>query len=319
MHDIFCKDLQKKILKDIGIPTSIGIAPTKTLAKLANHIAKKELQTPVFNITNQYFWLNKIDVAEVWGVGKQLRKGLNALGIRTAANLAAYDKHVLKKTFSLLFMRIAMELQGMVCKKLEETKPNQSIMSSRSFGIRQTEFCPLAEAISGHCAKAWEKMRTQGLMAQHLSVFVQSYPFRKDLAQYSNSLGFRLINPSDDIRLLTHFAKKGLTKIYRKGIEYHKVGVLLSDLMDKKTRQLDLFNPYDEETLIKNEKIMTTMEAINTKYGPHTLRLAAQGYAKPWAMKSNLKTPNYTTRWEDLPMVYTSEQRGRFFITLSVD
>jgi DNA polymerase V len=303
-HEDFCKDLQKKILKYTGIPTSIGIGTTKTLAKLANHVAKKELKIPVVNFSHQSFWLARIDVGDVWGVGRRLHKRLHALGISTAADLAAYDKHILKKTFSVVLMRTAMELQGIVCGGLEVSAPKQSIMSSRSFGTRQTEFRYLAQAISGHCAIAWEKMRAQHLATQHISVFVRSNPFREDLAQYSNAIGFRLVNPTDDIRLLTRFAKICLKKIYKKGIEYHKVGVLLGDLIGKQTRQLDLFNSQDENELIKNEKIMTTMEAINKKFGSHTMRLAAEGFIKPWAMKRNLKTPNYTTQWHELPIVY---------------
>ena len=303
-HEDFCKALQKKILQYTGIPTSIGIGATKTLAKLANHVAKKELKTPVVNLSNQSFWLNKVEVGDVWGVGRRLHKRLQAIGVSTAAELAAYDKHMLKKAFSVVLMRTAMELQGIPCSGLEPPEPKQSIMSSRSFGARQTEFHLLAQAISGHCAIAWEKLRTQNLLAQHISVFVRSNPFREDLTQYSNAIGFRLVNPTDDIRLLTRFAKICLKKIYRKNIEYYKVGVLLGDLIGKQTRQLDLFNPQDEKTLIKNENIMTAMEAINKKFGHDTMRLAAEGFTKPWAMKRQLKTPNYTTQWHELPIVY---------------
>ncbi len=134
LHDSFCEHLQKTILKVTGIPTSIGIGPTKTLAKIANHICKKELKIPVFNVTNQREWLKKIAVGDVWGIGRQWNKKLVNQGIYTANDLAQMNTHLLKKQFNVVMMRTAMELQGIACAGLEEEEPKQSIMSSKSFG-----------------------------------------------------------------------------------------------------------------------------------------------------------------------------------------
>jgi DNA polymerase V len=300
----FCADLHKKILKYTGIPTTIGIGPTKTLAKAANHIAKKKLKIAVFNITDERKWLAAIEVQEIWGIGRQWGKRLNALGIQTAEELAKLNLRMLKKTFNVVLQRTAMELNGIPCFDLEIPEPKKSIISSCSFGGLQTDFRVLQEGISHHCATAWTKMRRQGLIAQHLSVFVRSNPFRQDLPQYANTMGFRLINATDDIRYLTRCAKFCLNALFKQGIHYHKSGVILGDLIERRFRQTDLFHQPSTESLEHTEKILDVMDLINTKYGERTIRLAAEGFQKTWSMKRQLKTPNYTTRWSELPIVY---------------
>ncbi|CDZ79370.1 DNA polymerase IV [Legionella massiliensis] len=302
-HDSFCLELQQRILRQTGIPTSIGIGPTKTLAKVANHICKKELKIPVFNITHQREWLKRIGVGDVWGIGRQWHKKLVGQGIYTAFDLAQMNAHLLKKQYNVVMMRTAMELQGRSCAELLVEEPKQSIMSSKSFGGMQTEFEPIAEAISSHCARAWEKLRRQELVAQALFVFVQTNSFRDDLPQYCKSMHFKLINPSDDLSLLTKVSKLCLKKLYRSGYQYKKVGVCLEDLIPKNPRQLDIFHQPSDEAIANYERVMKVIEGINHKYGRQTIRLAAEGYSKPWAMRAELKSPAYTTRWSDLPIV----------------
>lgn len=303
--DSFGQQLQKTILKQIGIPTSIGIGPTKTLAKLANHICKKELKIPVFNVTSQHEWLKRINVGDVWGIGRQWQKKLLAQGVSTAFDLAQMNTHLLKKHYNVVLMRTAMELQGKPCAGLLVEEPKQSIMSSKSFGGMQTDRDAIAEAISSHCARAWEKLRQQNLVVQSLFVFVQTNSFRSDLPQYCKSMQFRLINPSDDLCLLTKIAKLCVNKLYRTGFQYKKVGVCFEQLTFKNQRQLDLFHQPSDETLAHKEKMMRVIESINGRYGKHTIRLAAEGYAKTWDMRAELKSPAYTTRWSDLPIVKT--------------
>ena len=303
MHNTFCHDLQKQILKETGMPTSIGIGPTKTLAKIANHIAKKKLKIPVVNLHGHHEWLSNIDVGEVWGVGHQWHKKLTQKGIFTAADLAASDPKLIKDTFNVILMRTAMELQGIPCLGLMSTEKKQSIVSSKSFGSLQTDYEILAQAISSHCARAYEKMRQQQLTTQHLSVFVQSNRFRRDLPQYNNAIDFRLVRATDDLRYLTRVAKFCLKKIYKKGIHYQKVGVLLCNLIDKNVQQMDLFNQPNDRALENTEHVMSVFDAINKKFGRHTLYLAAEGCSTPWSMKRQMKSPNYTTQWSDLPIV----------------
>lgn len=301
----FCMQLQKSILKATGIPTSIGIGPTKTLAKIANHLCKRELKIPVFNVTNQRHWLGRVEVGDVWGVGRQWQKKLIAKGIHTALDLSLLNAHAIKKQYNVILMRTVMELQGIACAGLEESSPRQSIMSSKSFGQMQTEYAQLAQAVSSHCARACEKARQQKLVVQRLLVFVRGNPFRHDLEQYSKSIEYRLVNATDDTRIITKVAKLCLKKLYKPGIQYKKVGVMLEELTDKSVQQLDLFHQPDDEELSKRDKLMGILDGINTRFGSHTIKLAAEGYSKPWAMRSENRSPCYTTRWSELPVVYT--------------
>lgn len=301
----FSRDLQKKILRHTGIPTSIGIGKTKTLAKLANYVAKKQLRIPVFDITGKSSWLDKIPVSSIWGVGRQWTKRLNAIGIFTAQHLKALDFGVAKHRFNVALQRTVMELNEIPCLALETEQPKQSIISSCSFGSLQTDYAPMQEAISHHCATAWEKMRRQGLIAQHMSVFIRSNAFRDDLPSYSNLASFSLVHATDDIRLLTQYARTGLKKIFKPGIHYHKSGVLLAGLVNKNHRQRDLFTALSDQSLQQGDNMMQVMDRINTKYGSRTIRLAAEGFNKAWSMSRQLKSPHYTTRWSDLPTVMT--------------
>jgi len=301
-HDDFCTRLQKSILKNTGIPTSIGIGPTKTLAKAANYLCKKVFKVPVFNITEEREQLlQQIPIAEVWGIGRQWTKKLLTQGIHSALDLAKLDVHLLKKRFNVVLMRTAMELQGRPCAGLEEFVPKQNIMSSKSFGQMQTTLPSIAQAVSSHCARAVDKMRGQHLVAQRLRVFVHTNRFRDDLAQHFQSMEYRLISPSDDLRLITTIAKRCLAKIFKPGYYYKKAGVCLEELVPKNPRQLDMFHQASDEALAEADKLMTVIDKINHKYGRSTIRLAAEGYAKPWAMKAALKSPSYTTQWHDVP------------------
>lgn len=304
LHDSFCQELQKKILKNVGIPTSVGIGCTKTLAKIANHLCKKVFKIPVFNITpNRDLLLQQISVGDVWGIGRKWDKKLTSQGIHTAYDLAMSNAHLIKNQFNVVMMRTAMELQGVPCSGLEETEPKQSIMSSKSFGQMQTEYGSVAQSVSSHCARAVEKMRMQGLVAQRMYVFVHTNRFREDLAQHFQSIEVCFVNATDDLRLITKMAKRCLRRIFKNGFYYKKAGVCLENLIPKNTRQLDLFHQPSDARLEQTEQLMSVLDCINQKYGRSTIRLAAEGYSRPWAMRAELKSPAYTTRWSDVPQV----------------
>ena len=303
-HESFCHELHRTILQHTGIPTSIGIGPTKTLAKSANHLCKKVFKVPVFNSSsNTQALLARISVADVWGVGRQWARKLMARGIHTAHDLAMMNPHLLKKQFNVVLMRTAMELQGIACGGLEEIEPKQNILSSKSFGQMQTQFESVAQSVSSHCARAVEKMRRQELVAQRVGVFIQTNRFREDLAQYVPAIECRLVNPTDDLRLITTIAKQCLKRIFKQGFYYKKAGVSLHDLIPNTTRQLDLFHQRSDERIEHAEQLMGVFDRINEKYGRSTIRLAAEGHSKPWAMRAELKSPAYTTRWSDVPKV----------------
>ena len=298
-HDLFCKELQQKIGRYTGIPTSIGIGPTKTLAKLANHIAKKELKIPVFNISEQREWLKAISIADVWGIGRQWHKQLMRHQIHTAYDLATANPAYLRQQFNVVMQRTNLELNGISCAGFNEQSPQQSITSSRSFGSEQRDEAHLAQAISSHCAIASEKLRRNGLLAKHLHVFMCSNRFKHEA--YYHAIDFKLLNPTDDLRYITTCAKFCLKKIYQPSVAYKKAGIILSDLSTHTPLQMDLFD--NKPTDLRSKQFMQIMDKINTRFGRQTIRLAAEGHKKPWNARAELRSPNYTTEWSELPLV----------------
>lgn len=302
-HTAFCLKLQAKILKFTGIPTSIGIGTSKTLAKAANFIAKRKLKIPVFNIAGESHWLGQIEIGDVWGIGRQWAKKLNAQGIKTAADLASCNPHHIKKQFNVVMMRTVMELNGIPCGGLEVPETRQSIISSRSFGKMLTEFDTLAMSVSSHATRAAERARGQGLVARRIHVFVRSNPFRADLKQYARSMEYKLVNPTSDSRVITAVAKRCLKKLFMSGIHYKKAGVMLLDLIPENFRQQDIFNPVSEKEIEHGAQLMQVFDRINARFGSRTVRLAAEGYDNAWKMRAQMCSPAYTTRWSELPLV----------------
>ncbi|MCX7114512.1 MAG: Y-family DNA polymerase [Gammaproteobacteria bacterium] len=299
----FCWSLQKQLLKETGIPTSVGIGKTKTLAKVANYIAKTQLKTPVFNIDILPQWLDSVPIHAVWGVGKQWTRQLLSMNIQTAGDLARADSALIRQRCNVSLQRTSHELRGRPCLELNDSPVRQSIVSSKSFGSLQTELTALNEAVSSHMARAWEKLRQQQLLAQHVSVFVHSNRFRPDLPSYSNTIGLKLMTPTDDIRLLTQHAKLGLQQIFKAQIHYKKVGIMLDGLTSKQEQQLDLFHAVEDTSNGPTEKFMSVIEGINGRFGQGTVKLAAEGTVKPWTGQNQMKSPSYTTQWGELPLV----------------
>jgi len=307
-HTFFCEQLQKKVRQYTGIPVSIGIGPSKTLAKLANHVAKKQLKAPVFNITSERQWLQQIEVGDVWGIGRKWGQKLNRLGVYTAYDLSMVEARTFKRKFNVIMERTILELRGISCIAIEKSEPKKEIVSSKSFGQLQTEFNPIAEALSSYAARAVEKMRKQGSLASTISVFIRTNPFRKDLPYYSKSTGFQLINPTDDVRAITKYAKMCLRQIYRQGYHYKKVGIMLGELINNTQCQFNLFDSQSDEDKEQSDKLMQVLTDINHKFGRHAIHLAAEGVNRyqPWKMRSTFKSPHYTTNWHDIPVVYAN-------------
>jgi DNA polymerase V len=303
-HESFCIDLQKKIFKWTGIPTSIGLGASKTLTKISNHVAKKCLKVPVFNVMNELDWLKRIDIGDVWGIGRQWRKKLMCQGINTAYDLTQIDPNQLRRQYNVVMMRTAMELNGVSCLAMEQVEePRKSILSSRSFNKMETELDVLAQAVSMHCASVYEKLRQQRSLARHLSVFLRTNRFREDLPQYEQSASVRFIVPTDDIRVLTHHAKQCLREIFKPAFQYKKVGVWLDDLSDNSIIQCDLFQKQDEAKEEETAAFLSIFDSINKRYGKNTVRLASVGFDKTWDTQFEFKSPAYTTRWTQLPVL----------------
>jgi DNA polymerase V len=308
--------LRARIAQWIGIPTCIGIGPTKTLAKLANHIAKTVERKP-----GSYPWahaqvcdlgalgrparealLGQTAVDDVWGVGPRLGSQLRAAGLHTALDLAQADPVVVQRRWSVVLAKTARELSGTACLDLEDVTPDkQQLACTRSFGQPVHALPELIEAVNEFASRAAEKLRRQGSVAAQLMVFIRTSPFRHQDHQHSAHRTMPLHGPTNDSRVLCEAASALVRHLYQPGHAYAKAGVMLMDLRPLGWEQgrLDL-----EADLLGESKpaLMQAMDAINQRHGHGSLHLASTGATHPraWGMKQARKTPAYTTRWAGL-------------------
>ena len=301
----FGQQVRERIGHWIGITVCVGIAPTKTLAKLANHAAKKYPATQgVVDLTNpdrQRRLLALVPVDDVWGVGKRLSKRLNALGITTALDLANASPRAIRDQFSVVLERTVRELNGESCIELEEIPPTKKqIVCSRSFGVKVTQFELLREAVCEYATRATEKLRKEQQQAKVLTVFIRTSPFKDNEPQYSNSASGELLIPSCDTRDFIELANHLLKRIWKDGFRYAKAGVMLSDFYDPGMFQPGLFD--DVSTRSNSQQLMSVLDTINQS-GAGKVFFAGQGTKKDWSMKREHLSPAYTTRWDQLPRV----------------
>ena len=300
------KDIKATILQWTGLPVCVGIASTKTLAKLANHCAKKRPEYAgvcnfnALTIPSLNPILASLPVSEVWGIGSRLSAKLNQFGIHTVLDLKQAHAPTLRDKFSVVMTKIIAELNGIACIDLEQVAPpKQNIASTRSFGIPVTSIESLMESVTLYTSRAAEKARAQHTHANSISVFIQTSPFAQ-LPYYGGSLTVALPSPSNDTRLLVKTALWIVKRIYKPGYVYQKAGVLLNDLVPDEGRQADLFFDASEANHAQSAKLMAVLDAINQRYGRHTLKLGSEGFKAPWKMKQNFKSPGYTTHWNEL-------------------
>lgn len=301
----FGQQVRERIGHWIGITVCVGIAPTKTLAKLANHAAKKYPATQgVVDLTNpdrQRRLLALVPVDDVWGVGRRLSKRLNALGITTALDLANASPRAIRDQFSVVLERTVRELNGESCIELEEIPPTKKqIVCSRSFGEKVTQFELLREAVCEYATRATEKLRKEQQQAKVMTVFILTSPFKDNEPQYSNSASGELLIPSCDTRDFIELANHLLKRIWKDGFRYAKAGVMLSDFYDPGMFQPGLFD--DVSTRSNSQQLMSVLDTINQS-GAGKVFFAGQGTKKDWSMKRELLSPAYTTRWDQLPRV----------------
>lgn len=291
----------------VGLPVCVGIGSTKTLAKLANHIAKKNPQfNSVCNLnTMQPYeldaWCSRIEVGEVWGVGRKLTERLQDIGIHTVKSLRSAAPAMIRDHFSVVLERTVRELNGIACLELEDVTPNkQQIISSRSFGAYVTRREELAEAVSQYMSRAAEKLRKQKSVAGAIYVYIRTNPHREGHPQYQQGITIPMPQATDDTMQLVRVALWGLKRIYRQGYEYQKAGVALSELLPASALQQDLFS---RESKGRVAARMDVLDAVNRKMGKHALKLASDGVCQGWKMKAGNKSPAYTTQWSELPRV----------------
>ncbi|MCH2162744.1 MAG: Y-family DNA polymerase [Phycisphaerales bacterium] len=299
-----CRKTRAAVLQWTGIPVSIGLGPTKTLAKLANRIAKKNPGTGgVYRLpettSEREQDLHRIEIDDVWGIGRQWSKRLRQLGIRTALDLARRPASEIRRRFNVVAMRTAMELQGQACQDVEDVgTPRKTLVRSRSFGRMVTRWSDLSEAIATHASRAAEKLRAEGSVAGQLSVYLHTNRFREDLPQYHRGGSRELLPATNTTPVLVEAAISIGQHLWRDGFQYKKAGVMLADIT-RSGGQGGLFNQRDQ---VRDARLMQAMDAINTQLGPGTLHPAATGLqSREWHMQRNNRSPRYTTRWDELP------------------
>ncbi|OJT47170.1 Y-family DNA polymerase [Serratia plymuthica] len=301
--DAFGRQVRAKVLRDTGLTVGVGIAQTKTLAKLANYAAKKWHQTGgVVDLSNQERQrklMALVSTAEVWGIGRRISKKLQIMGIETALQLADASTTMIRKNFSVVIERTVRELRGEPCLSLEEFAPTkQQIICSRSFGDRITEYDAMHQAICMYATRAAEKLREERQYCRYINAWVKTSPFSINEEYYGNTASIKLITPTQDTRDIIAAAIRCLDAIWQPGHRYQKAGVMLQDFYSQGIAQLNLFDEFQPRP--NSERLMKVLDHIN-KSGRAKVWFAGQGNHQAWSMKRELLSPAYTTRVSDLP------------------
>ncbi|MDN3520010.1 Y-family DNA polymerase [Halomonas ramblicola] len=303
------RDLHRRVHRYTGIPVSVGIAPTRTLAKLANRAAKALpgydgvcVLSPGSHETQAI--LRQTPMAAIWGLGQRLVERLALLGIHTARDLAEADPMRIRRHISVVLERTALELRGVPCIEMHDLDAaRQRIMTSRSFGRPTGELGELREAIRQHAQRGAEKLRTQHGLARAVHVFLKTDPHRPDLAQYSPAAIVELARPSDDSREIIQAAQQALTAIHRPNHRFMKAGVMLLDLVETRRRQLSLLDaPQAQAERERSERLMATLDEINRRMGRGTVTLGRPRPGAAWQLRCAHLSNRWTTRWDELPV-----------------
>ena len=295
------KQIRERVLKWTGIPTSVGISNTKTLSKVANHIAKKNKAGVIFLKENIDNILKNFDIADVWGVGRQLSKLYIKNGIDNAYKLKNISNTWVKKSTNVLGAKTVMELRGIPCIDLEtETTRRKSCCVSRSFGKKVESLDKLKESITTHCLNAAEKIRTDKQTTRAVTIFIRTSPFDKNRKYYSNSITIELPVATNNSIELVKTAISGLGKIYKYGYFYQKAGVILSKLRDASEKELNLLAPILEN---KSQPLMRAIDFTNAKYGRNAISIAQAGISNDWKMRREHSSRIDTASFDFLPKI----------------
>ncbi len=301
------RDLRSTVSTWTGVPTCVGIGPTKTLAKLANKIAKGTLQLGgVCDLTNEETrreWLALMPLDDIWGIGGASQAKLKAFGCRTAADVAALDPKLARQTLTVVGERIIQELRGNPCVDLEAIEPTRKGCAvTRSFAGRADDLDIMQEAIAAHATRLGEKLRSHGLATDHVTVFFHTSPHDKGPAR-SVSTTVDFPEASNDTLTLVRAAKWGARRIWQSGFRYYKAGLMTTDLVRLEVSQRALIGALDRE---KSGRLMAALDACNSKHGRGMVFPAAAGIArqrKAWVTKFDMRSPRYTTRIDEVPVI----------------
>ena len=299
----FAYDCKKRIKDWIGVPVSIGIAPTKTLAKLANKVAKDDPRFDGVVILSEprviRHFLKSMPIEKIWGIGRKLTAKLENIDIKTAYDLSQVDSRLIGDNFNVVLERTVRELKGQSCITLHDfMEPKKQIMVSRSFGKSIRSKSILSEAISFHASRAAEKLRYEKQKCRLITAFIRSNRFNTRVRQIYAAKSFELVHPTDDTRIIIKNANRILDQIFADGYQYAKAGVLLSDFTNRYGYQMSLFDKKRDEKMAS--RLMQTVDYINlmeiAKIG-----FGNQGYRNTWRMKREIKSKRYTTKIEEIP------------------
>lgn len=300
--DEFSRNLRDVIYRSTGIPVSVGIGPTKVLAKAANQVAKKNKEFTgcvytLMDISERTNCLKQFPVGDLWGVGRKSAEKLRQHNIQTAFELMNADEKFIQKLLTINGRRILRELRGESCIELEMLESDRKqIISSRSFGRPVYKKIEIQESIANHATIAAEKLRKQGLITKSISVFIQTNPF-KNTPQYHNSISMKLISGTSATNKLIRHTFVLLDKMFKDGFEYKKAGVVFERLIPKDESQYDFFGLHDTE---QDDTLMRMLDRVNAVEGKGTLKFAACGIDHFWKMASNMKSRSFTTKWSEL-------------------
>lgn len=297
--------MSRDIRQGTGIPVSVGIAPTKTLTKIATRFAKKysgyQTVCMLDNASKIEKALRLTDIGDVWGIGRRYARKLQGIGVNTAYDFTQLTREWVRKRMTVVGERLWMELRGEPCLELEiEPDDKQTITVSRSFGNRLRDFQSVSEALSSFVCMAAYKLRKQHSVAKNFIIFLETDRFRPDLPQYFPSFLVTLPVANSSNLELVRYAKEAMRRIFREGYEYKKTGVILSTISAQTSIQGNMFHAVNFE---KHARLMNVTDELNSRYGRNTLKLAAQGDGIAWRIRQEKLSPCYTTRVNDVPKV----------------
>lgn len=302
----YCRDMRATVRRWTGIPVSVGIGPTKTLAKLANRLAKKSARADgVLDLARHPEWveraLRRTEVGDVWGIGRQWAGLCHVNGMHTAWDLAQAEEGWVRQHMGAVGLRTVLELRGQAVHTLDsEPAPRQTCCCSRSFGEATRELHHVRDALLTFASRAAEKVRREGLVAGAAQVFIQTDRFRRDEPQYSNASSARLQPPTADTPTIVGAVLRGLETIWRDGFAIRKAGVILLDLVAAGAVARDLFTPPPAQ---RPQQLMAALDAISQRYGRGAAAFGLASRDAPWRMRQEHRSPSYTTRWDGVPVV----------------